>query len=198
MKDRCPDCQSELTPSIVGYLCHNCGAVHSFEKISSAIPSDALRESSPDTDSTASNPKATQPQQNIMPSDHLAKPRLKHKIKAFVVPEINKLPKPVDESHLLEASYPPMDDDAPQNPLGQPSEEGNLAELSPSDLIIPPNNKSAVTKQRTTHIANTHSIDTKPNKKVSKSTKTTQKAWLVVLAIAVVAVWGVAIVMYLK
>lgn len=34
MEALCPDCSEELTPSIVGYLCHNCGSVHQFDKIS--------------------------------------------------------------------------------------------------------------------------------------------------------------------
>lgn len=196
MKDKCPDCKSELTPSIVGYLCHNCGAVHNFDKISSATQS--VNPSGTDSESTISNSKTAHPQQNIMPSAHLAKPRLKHKLKAFVVPEINKLPKPVDESHLLEGSYPPMDDDAPQNPLGQPSEEGQLAELNPNDLIIAPAKKPAIVEQYTPHKSKTHSINKGSNKKPYKVKKSRGKLWLVVLSVAVVAVWSTALILYLK
>ena len=32
MPEICPNCQTELVPSVVGYLCSECGEVHKFYK----------------------------------------------------------------------------------------------------------------------------------------------------------------------
>ena len=97
----CPECNTELTKSIVGYLCHGCGNVHGFEKVSSA----AFEHSS----GVPANPAPTPATSSFArEQDHMHAPKanpnkLAHKVKKVVVPEIAELPKPVDEEHLLSA-----------------------------------------------------------------------------------------------
>ncbi len=123
MKDLCPDCNSELTPSIVGYMCHNCGAVHQIDKIANASPSSKLAKKSTFSEESKNRQFDMIPHKNLMSNNSAGTSKFKHKIHGFVVPKISELPKPIDESHLLEASYPPGDDEISQLPLGQPSEE---------------------------------------------------------------------------
>ncbi len=123
MKDLCPDCHAELTPSIVGYMCHNCGAVHQIDKIANASPSSKLAKKSTSSEEDYKRQFDITPRKNLMSSNAPSTLKFKHKLHSFVVPKISELPKPIDESHLLEASYPPGDDEISQLPLGQPSEE---------------------------------------------------------------------------
>jgi len=117
MNYECPDCQAELTPSIMGHLCHGCGALHSFEKISSVKPRSASATKKIKSTGTKSPVKVSsqltrQPSENLnaakptgeIPNPKPKKTKIRHKVKKFVVPEITLLPKPVDESHLINSS----------------------------------------------------------------------------------------------
>lgn len=101
----CPDCNSPLTHSIVGYLCHSCGNVHSHEKAASGQISSGPRPIAIHTSSPVSQ-KPTQLPQKPTVSDRpksSAKPKFAHKVKHFVVPKITELPKPTDENHQIAA-----------------------------------------------------------------------------------------------
>lgn len=102
MNTPCPECQTALTPSIMGHLCHGCGAVYSFEKMSSmkatSGPAIKSKKSSPEK-KPASTSKSSPG--SYLPKSATKKSGVKHHVKKFLVPEIAQLPKPVDESHLL-------------------------------------------------------------------------------------------------
>lgn len=103
MNALCPDCNTELTPSIMGYLCHGCGAVHRFAKVGTVQP--GINQFS--SNSTRTNQNSSQPPKKENSAKSPSK--LTHTVKKFVVPNIAELPKPVDENHLLSDHY----DDAP-------------------------------------------------------------------------------------
>jgi len=85
MEVLCPDCDSKLTPSIVGYLCHDCGNVHSFEKIASARSHNIGGSIKKSASTTQLNQKSS----HLIEIVHRpAKKRFRHKIKDFVVPKI--------------------------------------------------------------------------------------------------------------
>lgn len=78
MEAHCPDCNTELIPSIVGYICHNCGTSHSFEKMA--------------THQTHATQKASH---HTKHTSHLTeivhkptKKPIRHKLKRFVVPQV--------------------------------------------------------------------------------------------------------------
>jgi len=112
MNHPCPDCNSDLTPSIVGYLCSDCGAVHSFQKISDNV------HSGKNTATIASSTKSKLNQN----SSQAPKKGIRHKLKNFVVPRIAELPKPIDESHLIGTRK--IDTSLDQTPLGPLAEPG--------------------------------------------------------------------------
>ncbi len=105
MNTPCPDCQTELTPSIMGHLCHGCGAVYSFEKMSSIKATSGSVASSKKSGTEKKAASIVKPTSNN-DSGGTPKPThknsgVRHHLKKFLVPEITELPKPVDESHLL-------------------------------------------------------------------------------------------------
>lgn len=121
MNPSCPDCNTELTPSIVGYLCHDCGSVHSFEKISSTRPSSGNTPAKPIVKKSSSNQKSRQNEKNVISTKSPSKAtHIKNKVKNFVMPVITGLPKPIDESHLINDHYP-SNTTATQAPLGAPT-----------------------------------------------------------------------------
>lgn len=153
MKNICPECATELTPSIVGYMCHNCGSVVSFDdakkiKIGAANNKDlkTIQKSAP---KDQMNQNSSQLQKNVMPKSPPKPKGLKHSLKRLVVPEISDFPKPIDESHLLEAYYPPNDKKITQTPLGEPSE------ISPDIKPVDDNNNTNSAMFPTKTIANT-------------------------------------------
>lgn len=82
MEALCPDCNNELTPSIVGYLCHNCGSMHQFDKVSKKLTSSKAAKSEPTETSNRSNQKSSQ---------HVAsrKNNSSSKLRDFIVPRIS-------------------------------------------------------------------------------------------------------------
>jgi len=118
MHHACPDCNTELTPSIVGYLCDGCGSVHSFEKLASTQLTSGKRPAKPIAKTPQSNQKSSQSVKlagNSKSPTRIA--HIKKKVKSFVLPVISELPKPIDDSHLLNDHYP-ADTSIPQTPLG--------------------------------------------------------------------------------
>jgi hypothetical protein len=112
----CPECETEMTKSIVGYLCHGCGAVHGFEKVST----DTLESSGPGSPKKVPASKTSsfarhQPQLHPTDKPKKAQSKITHHVKKFVVPQIAELPKPVDEEHLL-ATEPKAEPVAPMLP----------------------------------------------------------------------------------
>jgi hypothetical protein len=104
----CPECQTELTKSIVGYLCHGCGSVFGFEKTSgdSPISTSSSSASSGANNSTKAPPKTSSfaRHQSDMHQAPKQQGKVTHHIKKFVVPKLateSELPKPVNEDHLL-------------------------------------------------------------------------------------------------
>lgn len=69
MEALCPDCNDELTPSIVGYLCHNCGSVHQFDRVSKSTnkkldQKDSALETSHQSNQKSSHSGAAKPKHN--------------------------------------------------------------------------------------------------------------------------------------
>lgn len=88
----CPECNSNMTPSLVGYLCVNCGHVQRFYSAQeSALVSPVIHQQlSPNTSNTSSHPKlhkkaSTKPQNSV-----------KQTIKRLMVPELSP-----PHSHLI-------------------------------------------------------------------------------------------------
>ncbi|MBA3678845.1 hypothetical protein H0W80_01450 [Candidatus Saccharibacteria bacterium] len=124
MESLCPDCNTELTPSIVGYLCHGCGSVHSFEKVATARATSG--KASPQKNLSSSKTKVVNQK-----SSHTAKSTqtqktsgITHSVKKFIMPEIAILPKPIDESHLINSHYQ-------DNPIGNQEPLGSVSEAVP-------------------------------------------------------------------
>ncbi len=105
MNTPCPECQTALTPSIMGHLCHGCGAVYSFEKMSSMKATSgsttAGEEFAPEKETTTKQKPSTKDDLAGQTESSRKKPGVKHHVKKFLVPEIAQLPKPIDENHLL-------------------------------------------------------------------------------------------------
>ena len=90
MEALCPDCNTELTPSIVGYLCHGCGSVHSFNKVSSSVKTGQNNQSHKVSLKEDLNQKSSR---SVFANKDLPKPekvKFRHKIKKAFVPEISK------------------------------------------------------------------------------------------------------------
>lgn len=81
----CPDCENELTPSIVGYLCHNCGSIHQFDRVSKRLSSSRLRISEPTETSNKSSQKSSQ-SKSISGNHNSNKP---NKFIDFIMPRIS-------------------------------------------------------------------------------------------------------------
>lgn len=121
MNPSCPDCNTELTPSIVGYLCHDCGTTHSFEKMANVKQSSGKQPAKPIAQKKPSNQKSSQNSNKSatrQPPTKVA--HIKNKVKNFILPVVAELPKPIDESHLINDHYP-SDTSATQVPLGAPT-----------------------------------------------------------------------------
>ena len=105
MNTPCPECQTALTPSIMGHLCHGCGAVYSFEKMSSMKATSgsttAGEEFAPEKETTSKQKPSTKDDLAGQSEPSRKKSGVKHHVKKFLVPEIAQLPKPIDENHLL-------------------------------------------------------------------------------------------------
>ncbi|MCX6805672.1 MAG: hypothetical protein NT114_03175 [Patescibacteria group bacterium] len=105
MNTPCPECQTALTPSIMGHLCHGCGAVYSFEKMSSMKASSgsttAGEEFVPAKETTSKQKPSIADSLAGEPELSRKRSGVKHHVKKFLVPEIAQLPKPIDENHLL-------------------------------------------------------------------------------------------------
>lgn len=101
MDKYCPDCNTALTNSIVGYLCHECGGVHRFNK----------------TSTLKTGPKIHSSSSQLKPAKYH-----KHKaaVKSFIVPKITELPKNPDENHLIAEHATPAPVTATEsNPLSE-------------------------------------------------------------------------------
>lgn len=98
----CPECETELTKSIVGYLCHGCGSMHGFENMSStAFPTagNSVAINDPIESSFA-------PEQASIHDDKTASVKqssIRHHVNKLLVPKISELQKPIAEDHLLSA-----------------------------------------------------------------------------------------------
>lgn len=110
----CPECNTELTRSIVGFLCHGCGQMQGFEKIRSHEVHSSSHSVSGSTASTPSKPvtsKFAAHQPDMHESTQTPTKGVKHQVKKFVVPKFsheltpeNELPAAeADEKHLLPA-----------------------------------------------------------------------------------------------
>lgn len=133
MNALCPDCNTELTPSIMGYLCHGCGAVHRFAKVGAAQPITNQFSSN----STQTNQKSSQLPKNEGPAKTPGK--LTHAVRQFVVPNITELPKPTDENHLLNDHY----DDA------QVAPSNNLLSTTPPLAVAVSQNEADLERSNT-------------------------------------------------
>lgn len=86
MEALCPDCDNELTPSIVGYLCHNCGSVHQFDKISKQpIPRKTKTDDAIET-SSKTNQKSSHKRSMMIDDKSNKSPS---KLKSLFVPRIS-------------------------------------------------------------------------------------------------------------
>ncbi len=119
----CPECNTELTRSIVGYLCHGCGSVYGFEKVASMpIASSAPAKHTKSVHPTHSKFAPDQPDMHAHKADeHKSHSKIRHKVKKFVVPQIAEIdqlektaelpaPPPQNEglpARLAEAAPPP-------------------------------------------------------------------------------------------
>jgi len=121
MESLCPDCNTKLTPSIVGYLCHGCGSVHSFEKVAT-VQATSGKAPSQKNSSSSKTKVVNQKSSHTAKSTQTQKTSgITHSVKKFILPEIAVLPKPIDESHLINSHY--QDNSiANQEPLGSVSE----------------------------------------------------------------------------
>ena len=117
MNTPCPECQTALTPSIMGHLCHGCGAVYSFEKMSSMKATSgsttAGEEFAPEKETTSKQKPTTKDDLAGQSEPSRKKSGVKHHVKKFLVPEIAQLPKPIDENHLLSNNASVANDNAP-------------------------------------------------------------------------------------
>ena len=117
MNTPCPECQTALTPSIMGHLCHGCGAVYSFEKMSSMKATSgsttAGEEFAPEKETTSKQKPSTKDDLAGQSEPSRKKSGVKHHVKKFLVPEIAQLPKPIDENHLLSNNASVANDNAP-------------------------------------------------------------------------------------
>lgn len=117
MNTPCPECQTALTPSIMGHLCHGCGAVYSFEKMSSMKATSGSTTSSEEfalaKENTTKQKPSTKDDLAGQTESSRKKSGVKHHVKKFLVPEIAQLPKPIDENHLLSNDAGIANDNAP-------------------------------------------------------------------------------------
>lgn len=90
MEAHCPDCNTELTPSIVGYLCHGCGNVHTFNKVSELIRTGSLNTKNNSSASKTSSQKSSHSVFSNAPISKPQKTKFRHKLKKAFVPEITK------------------------------------------------------------------------------------------------------------
>lgn len=86
MEALCPDCNDELTPSIVGYLCHNCGSVHQFDKVSKQ--STSHKDSKHDITETSAK-LSQKSSQKESKSDIKNENKSQGRLKSFLVPRIS-------------------------------------------------------------------------------------------------------------
>jgi len=86
MEALCPDCNDELTPSIVGYLCHNCGSVHQFDKVSKQSTSHKTNKH----DATETSTKMSQKSSQKVSEPSVTKEyKSQSRLKRFLVPRIS-------------------------------------------------------------------------------------------------------------
>lgn len=130
----CPECNTELTRSIVGYLCHGCGSVYGFEKVASMpISSSAAPKHKKSVHSKHSKFAVVQPDMHPQKPEQPSK--IRHKVKKFVVPQIAEiknlektaeLPAPPVEEHGLPArlaeAVPPPKPETSAMPVMPPEE----------------------------------------------------------------------------
>lgn len=90
MEVLCPDCNTPLTPSIVGYLCHGCGNVHSFEKISDATKSGNLVSTQINRNNSKTNQNSSHFSRKSNVASKTSKHSFSHKLKKAFVPEITE------------------------------------------------------------------------------------------------------------
>lgn len=120
----CPECQTELTKSIVGYLCHGCGSVYGFEKHSGDDAGHSGNSTPTVVKTDSSEPKTSsfarhQPHIHDSVAPQPKPSKIKHHVKKFVVPQFSdELPKPTDEEHML-----PAGSDNDSAIAGKPSEK---------------------------------------------------------------------------
>lgn len=86
MEALCPDCDNELTPSIVGYLCHNCGSVHQFDKVSKQSTAKRTKVDGAIETFTKTNQKSSHKKTNIIDDKSHESPS---KFKSLFVPRIS-------------------------------------------------------------------------------------------------------------
>ena len=106
----CPECNSTMTPSLVGYLCSNCGNTQRFYTDSGVMPANP----SP-MPVHVSNPLPSQPTEtsNKVSSDN----KLQSTLKRLMVPEL-----PPPHSHDQSASY--------LDSISRPSDTSGIACIS--------------------------------------------------------------------
>ncbi len=122
----CPNCDSTLTPSAVGYLCVDCGAVHKFYRTPDGTPIDPSVKRKVDGPRIDSGSGASQlaghrhnAQPHHTPIDHSSsatyKRRLRHRLKQLIVPE---LPSPLEHEEISQQNN--HDAPAPHDIVSQP------------------------------------------------------------------------------
>ena len=136
----CPNCESTLTPSVMGYLCIDCGAVHKFYRTPDGTPvgpnvkrsavNNIISENIPLDSSTSPS--------NHQPANHTDsiqyQRRLRTRLKQMVVPE---LPSALDEPELRPADRPLLNP-VPDSNVFQPalySDEENVAPPQEAELL---------------------------------------------------------------
>ncbi len=86
MEALCPDCNNELTPSIVGYLCHNCGTVHQFDRVTKQRDASIPDQNATIETSTKLNQKSSQDKHN---SKTYSSTKSSNRFKDFIIPRIS-------------------------------------------------------------------------------------------------------------
>lgn len=131
----CPECNTELTRSIVGYLCHGCGSVYGFEKVASMpISSSAPSKHKKSVHSRHSKFAVVQPDMHPEKIEATKKPgKIRHKVKKFVVPQIAEI-KSLENTAELPA--PPIEE---QGLPARLAEAAPPPKPSPTDMpVMPP------------------------------------------------------------
>ncbi len=128
----CPECETELTRSIVGYLCHGCGSVYGFEK----VPSMPISSSAPAKHTKSVHTKHSKfavNQPDMHPSKQVKPSKIRHHIKKFVVPQVAEI-KNLEKTPELPA--PPLEEQGLPARLAEPAPHPN--QPLPTMPIVPP------------------------------------------------------------